>query len=648
MQAFQKGTSSLTPLLNSSQGTQISREQLQRALDANKKVQQILSQRAEALETELREADQLLSTSSNEDGMDDPESEVSVPGAKKAIGLFPPSEFLNPVSPFYEDAAKRSAYMANTSPHPMKAKDLEVLADAVRREKGRLQAYQQRSEAALEFFLTKTLIPVARKVSENATAGQCQARWYKSLDPGLQRGSWTEEEDNRLRKAVAGFGTSWVQVAAAIPGRTNDQCRERWVEQLNPSASKLVWTEEEDKVLIESVKQLGHQWKAVCLKCRMRYDKLQRSPEKLANPGPSASPLSFQTVIPVFPQLRAEAPLTRHAEGPFRHYSPSTAPISTPRPQPRPVGKGKHKETTIEAFTMTIPYDSAKDAEGTSQTSAPKRSKKMTTLQTPGNLDGSDSAAAATTKPRPKPRPGPRVKDSVPGQAVVEVPPDLTRGNAEPPACAPDDNSMSAPQMGDKDGERTLPQKRGRERKETSDMAQSAPSVPIRASKRLRATRASKSFLEATDSDDAEDLAAPGPSTIGNSELEAGAQAGGTVQQLKRGRKRRLDADAPISFVDEPGAKGHNKEQAGSGQLVPPPTLATAEEAPGPDANDVTPVKRKRGRPRKVPAPLSMTPAVAYSPAPATSVPDPLATTGEAVKRGRGRPRKTQQASDNA
>jgi hypothetical protein len=106
---------------------------------------------------------------------------------------------------------------------------------------------------------------VARNVSPHATAAQCQNRWYKSLDPTLQRGNWTEEEDDRLRKAVAGYGLSWVQVASAIPGRTNDQCRERWHEHLNLSTEKAAWTEAEDKILLENVKIIGNRWKTISL-----------------------------------------------------------------------------------------------------------------------------------------------------------------------------------------------------------------------------------------------------------------------------------------------------------------------------------------------------------------------------------------------
>lgn len=119
----------------------------------------------------------------------------------------------------------------------------------------------------IPYFISNIFVDiVARNVSPHATAAQCQSRWSKSLDPALRRGNWTEEEDDRLRKAVAGYGSSWVQVATAIPGRTNDQCRERWNEHVNSSTEKSTWTEAEDKMLLENVKLIGNRWKAICFK----------------------------------------------------------------------------------------------------------------------------------------------------------------------------------------------------------------------------------------------------------------------------------------------------------------------------------------------------------------------------------------------
>ena len=117
---------------------------------------------------------------------------------------------------------------------------------------------------SIHLFLTWDIL-VARKVSENVSAGQCQNRWQKTLNPMLRKGTWTEEEDERLRKSVAGYGSSWIQVATAIPGRTNDQCRERWTEHVNNACARTLWSPEEDKMLLDLVQNHGNQWKVISL-----------------------------------------------------------------------------------------------------------------------------------------------------------------------------------------------------------------------------------------------------------------------------------------------------------------------------------------------------------------------------------------------
>ena len=58
---------------------------------------------------------------------------------------------------------------------------------------------------------------------------------------------------------------SWILVAAAVPGRTNDQCRERWLEHLNVT-TQVSWTMEEDKIIMDSVNELGNKWKEISKK----------------------------------------------------------------------------------------------------------------------------------------------------------------------------------------------------------------------------------------------------------------------------------------------------------------------------------------------------------------------------------------------
>ena len=114
-----------------------------------------------------------------------------------------------------------------------------------------------RSQYSFSSVLSPYIIAsVARFVSEDVTAPQCQSR-YSRLDPALKRGKWSQEEDSQLELAFKAYGNSWVEVAACIPGRTNGQCREHWSEL---SSSRSQWTEEEEKSLIDAVSTMGNSW----------------------------------------------------------------------------------------------------------------------------------------------------------------------------------------------------------------------------------------------------------------------------------------------------------------------------------------------------------------------------------------------------
>jgi hypothetical protein len=48
-----------------------------------------------------------------------------------------------------------------------------------------------------------------------------------------------------------------MEVASFIPGRTNEQCRDRWTERLNPKIPRGKWTSEEDARLLSAVNEFG-------------------------------------------------------------------------------------------------------------------------------------------------------------------------------------------------------------------------------------------------------------------------------------------------------------------------------------------------------------------------------------------------------
>eukprot|EP00002_Diphylleia_rotans_P039684 TRINITY_DN9263_c0_g1_i2.p1 TRINITY_DN9263_c0_g1~~TRINITY_DN9263_c0_g1_i2.p1 ORF type:complete len:228 (-),score=36.96 TRINITY_DN9263_c0_g1_i2:16-699(-) len=59
----------------------------------------------------------------------------------------------------------------------------------------------------------------------NTTTNHLQA-----LDTPPRRGRWLESEDIQLYKAVRKHGqSSWQKVSRSVPGRTDVQCRNRWV-----------------------------------------------------------------------------------------------------------------------------------------------------------------------------------------------------------------------------------------------------------------------------------------------------------------------------------------------------------------------------------------------------------------------------------
>jgi hypothetical protein len=106
-------------------------------------------------------------------------------------------------------------------------------------------------------------------------------RWTQTLDPANgNKGKWTPEEDAKLTAAVEKHGKEWVAVAAMVPGRTNNQCRTRWVQILDPAnVKKGQWKPEEDAKLTEAVKKHGKNWAAAAAmvpgrtnnQCRYRW-----------------------------------------------------------------------------------------------------------------------------------------------------------------------------------------------------------------------------------------------------------------------------------------------------------------------------------------------------------------------------------------
>ena len=72
---------------------------------------------------------------------------------------------------------------------------------------------------------------------------------------------WSEFEDIQLYELIRIFGTQrWPEIGDLMPGRTGRQCRERWNHRLNPNLVKGNWSEEEDSIILREKDNFGGSW----------------------------------------------------------------------------------------------------------------------------------------------------------------------------------------------------------------------------------------------------------------------------------------------------------------------------------------------------------------------------------------------------
>lgn len=105
------------------------------------------------------------------------------------------------------------------------------------------------------------LRPEAKGTKSPRTADECERRWNEVVAHKHKKGPWTEDEDRLVCKLVKAQGPKkWSVLSAYVPGRTGKQCRERWVNHLSPDVNKGEWTEEEEQTLLDQHSKLGNQW----------------------------------------------------------------------------------------------------------------------------------------------------------------------------------------------------------------------------------------------------------------------------------------------------------------------------------------------------------------------------------------------------
>ncbi|KAI2624986.1 hypothetical protein GGR54DRAFT_594404 [Hypoxylon sp. NC1633] len=95
------------------------------------------------------------------------------------------------------------------------------------------------------------------------TNKDCRKRWVNKVCGSLKKGAWNEDEDERLLSAVAKCGQKWALVANEVGFRSPDQCAKRWQSNLDPNLEHRGWTTEEDELLLSLVQENGREWKMI-------------------------------------------------------------------------------------------------------------------------------------------------------------------------------------------------------------------------------------------------------------------------------------------------------------------------------------------------------------------------------------------------
>lgn len=91
-----------------------------------------------------------------------------------------------------------------------------------------------------------------------------------------ERKLFSSIEDMRLIELVTKFGKNWRIVAMEMPERSSKQCKERYELFLDPKINLSEWSEEEDNRLIKAVDDQGRMWTKLS-------EAFNRNPHQLKN-----------------------------------------------------------------------------------------------------------------------------------------------------------------------------------------------------------------------------------------------------------------------------------------------------------------------------------------------------------------------------
>ena len=136
-----------------------------------------------------------------------------------------------------------------TGPDPIPApSDDDMSRSKCRRKSRPWSSYEdQRLLCAIYNCGIENWTQISKFVGNGRTRSQCSQRWYRGLDPKINKNQWTKEEEAKLIQVVQTYGDkSWTSIASKMGNRSDVQCRYRYRQLKRDLESAKVGTSPEE------------------------------------------------------------------------------------------------------------------------------------------------------------------------------------------------------------------------------------------------------------------------------------------------------------------------------------------------------------------------------------------------------------------
>jgi len=97
---------------------------------------------------------------------------------------------------------------------------------------------QQRGTKAWA-LVAQTLNQLLHSGQKMRRGKQCRERWLNHLNPELKKGSWTAAEDLLVLVQQREMGNRWSEIAKSLPGRNENSVKNRWKSMLRKAEKSL-------------------------------------------------------------------------------------------------------------------------------------------------------------------------------------------------------------------------------------------------------------------------------------------------------------------------------------------------------------------------------------------------------------------------